>query len=202
MDKTNAPEANSDISIDNTSHDSEKKLANPLNAPVSSHMKRFMKQLESAQSEKQVSPQSSQAPSEDSDVRKELAQLKAQLKAEKAKAREERAYAEARGKLSGKVRDDALELAMKVFKADGKLVIDEDGTTAFRHEGVDHDLDDGIAEWLNSKEAAVFRPAPKASKVPGKTTVKAPARVGSGNSDIKDPLQRAMAQISAYGLPI
>lgn len=202
---TNAPEANSENTSIETSDDSDKKLANLVNAAVSSHMKRFMKQFEATQSEKQVSQSSSQTPSspasDDSDVRKELAKMKAELRAEKAKAREEKVFSDVRSRLSGKVRDDAVDLALKVFRADQKIVIDEEGNTVFRHEGIDHDIEDGIAEWLQSKEAAVFRPAPTAKKVPGKTQVKAPARSApAGGFD--DPASKTLAQLQKLGISI
>lgn len=172
----------------------EDAIAQIVNAAVSSHLKRSLgKAIEEAI--KPVAEQLSQlktareeAPPQDtkkkSDVDPEVVALKKQVadlttamqrSAEEAaaaqrQAREEKAYASLRDQLQGKVRPEALPIALDVIRARKLLTINEDGTVTFRHraalakgmEEQDHEfpLDRGVGEFLKSKDAALFLPAP------------------------------------------
>ncbi|MDI3282123.1 hypothetical protein [Polyangium sp. 15x6] len=211
----NGPET--DTSADSTQGNEpsadDKKLANLVNSAVSAHLKRHLGKLsetiETSLAEKLAGLQQSAPkkadesdPKPDDDLRKELSALKDQLKSEKQKAREKEAYAELKAKLADKVRPEALDTVLKVLKHDGRISLKRDGSVAFLHEDGEMDLDEGLSEWLKSREGSMFAPPPNprsnAAKKPN-YGVKAPARTSSESGEI-DPLAKTEMMLTKLGL--
>ncbi|MRG98219.1 hypothetical protein [Polyangium spumosum] len=185
-----------------------------MNSAVSAHLKRHLGKLsetiETSLAEKLAGLQQSAPktkadesdPKPDDDVRKEMAALKAQLKTEREKAREKEAYAELKAKLADKVRPEALDTALKILKHDGRISLKRDGSVAFVHEDGEMDLDEGLSEWLKSREGSMFAPPPNprshAAKKPN-YGVKAPARTSSESGEI-DPLAKTEMMLTKLGI--
>lgn len=202
MEQTNAAEsAASETSTD-------KDLANVINAAVSAQLKRHMakipEMMETMWAAKQAAPAQPSAPQEGSSTatneekstRQELDDLKRQLKAEKQRAKEGQALSDVRGKLAPHVLPEALDLALKVIQADRRVVVKGD-SVKWVSDGVEVDLDEGVSEWVNSKEAAYFLPAkrPTAQK---SVNVKAPSRPAQGG--VHDPRAATLAALEKLGV--
>lgn len=173
-----------------------KALADLVNSAVSSHLKRAeAKQTESfksmlAEFAKTIQPPAPQTPTETDEspkkgkVSPELAAMQAKLddmarvakesqdKAAKAEAKQkqDRAQADLRNSLSGKVRPEVLDSLTRMLFADGKIELDENGTPFFKTRraplpGMPEEdqllpLADGVEGYLKSNEAVGFLPAP------------------------------------------
>lgn len=201
MEQTNAAESAASETSDNG-----KDLANVINAAVSAQLKRHMakipEMMETLWAAKQAPAQTSApqegstATTEDKSTRQELDDLKRQLKAEKQRAKEGQALSDVRGKLAPHVLPEALDLALKVIQADRRVVVKGD-SVKWVSDGVEVDLDEGVSEWVNSKEAAYFLPAkrPTAQK---SVNVKAPNRPTQGG--VRDPRAATLAAFEKLGL--
>lgn len=190
------------------------KLANLVNAAVSSQLKRHLKglgdtigaTLDEKLSALGVKPQP--APAKDAadvpDPMKEVEKLRGELKAQKLRAAEKEVFADVRSILSGKVRPDAMDTAIKVLKADGVIKIDaRDGAASFKHAELgDLDLNEGLSEWLKG-EGALFAPAPTGKKTPVRGPNRAPARPATTvNDEQLTPAQKSMRDLQARGLSL
>lgn len=204
-----------DQSNSNVSEDT--RLANIINAAVSSQLKRHLSKFETSVNElrEQFKPSTAteqvksdtSGKGEDAQARRELEQLRAELKAEKQKAKEDAVYSTLKNYLADKVRPEALETAVKVIKADGKVKFRTDGTPFIKHDSLEYDtLEEGAAEWLNSKEATIFKPVPSAQKKTAqnpifKTPSKPNSQTGRDNSNLT-PAQKTLEQFQKLGLKI
>jgi hypothetical protein len=165
-----------------TSGDADQKLANLVNSVVSSHLKRSLgKALDEAIaplreqfSAQRTTTDAPKSPKGGDEVSQRIAALEAELsderkarKAEQSKAREDKAYLDLRAELTGKVRPEALDHAVTVLRAHGKVKVSADGRVSFKHADADYDLQEGVAEWVRSKDASLFvpPPAPSAKKI-------------------------------------
>lgn len=191
------------------------KLANLVNAAVSSQLKRHLKglgdtigaTLDEKLSALGVKPQP--APAKDAadvpDPMKEVEKLRGQLKAQEMRAAEKEVFADVRSILSGKVRPEAMDTAIKVLKADGVIKIDaRDGSASFKHADLgDHlDLNEGLSEWLKG-EGALFAPAPTGKKPPVRGPSRAPARPApTAHDEQLTPAQKSMRDLQARGLSL
>jgi len=161
-------------------------------------------------------PKAKDAPAVDPRIEafeKKIAKLEAEHKAATERAAKERARAielSALGSLSqhlsGKVRPEAVDVVVKLMKADGRIVYDDEGNASMRvpvslgkglgFEDQELPIDEAIPHWLKSKEAALFLPAP--SEGAGGTKRQAPAnRSGNGqfaNGAPKNALEAFEAQ--------
>jgi hypothetical protein len=117
-----------------------------------------------------------------------LAEANAKRERAESKQREDRAYSDLRDSLKAKVRPDLLDVvSQNLFHANKRVEFDADGTALFKvrkapghgmpEEDVLMPLADGVANWLSSKEAAVFLPAPG----PTQTQVQRGARMPASN---------------------
>jgi len=201
MEQTNATE-----SAASETSTGEKDLANIINAAVASQLKRHMAKIpemmetmwaaRTAPAQASAPQEGSTATTEEKSTRQELDDLKRQLKAEKQRAKEGQALSDVRGKLAPHVLPEALDLALKVIQADRRVVVKGDAVR-WMSDGVEVDVDEGISEWVNSKEAAYFLPAkrPTAQK---SVNVKAPPRPAQGG--VHDPRAAALAAFEKLGL--
>ena len=105
------------------------------------------------------------------DMRKQLDLQQSRAESAEKKAREDRAFNDLRSALSPHVRPDMLDLAARdLFISQRRVEFDADGTPLFKtkrsigpglgDEEVQLPLSDGVAQFLKSKEAAPFLPAP------------------------------------------
>lgn len=190
------------------------KLANLVNAAVSSQLKRHMKglgdsfgsMLDEKLSALGVKPQPAPAKEtqDAADPMKEVEKLRGELKAQKMRAAEKEVFADVRSILSGKVRPEAMDTAIKVLKADGVIKIDaRDGAASFKHAELgDLDLNEGLSEWLKG-EGALFAPAPTGKKPPVRGPSRAPARPApTAHDEQLTPAQRSMRDLQARGLSL
>lgn len=141
-------------------------------------------------------------------LRSEMAAQKKKLADQELRALEKEAYADVKAQLQGKVRPEALDMAVKLLRADGAIKLDvKKGTYAFKGpEGELLDIEEGIAEWLKG-DGALFvlqQPAPGARPKPKLSApVRAPARPGGGsNNDNLTPAQRTANALAAKGLSL
>jgi hypothetical protein len=118
------------------------------------------------------------------------AEQERRTKAEQAQ-REDRAYGELKSLLNGQVRPEMLDIAADyLFTAKKRVEISEDGTPLFRGktatgEDVHLPMEDGVMQFLKSKEGASFVPAPTSAVGP-QTGNRRGARVT--NATFKDGL--------------
>jgi hypothetical protein len=111
-----------------------------------------------------------------------------------------------RGGLAGKVRPEAMGLAIDALKARGAITFAEDGTPQIkipyastkgaRAEHTEFDVETGLAEFLKSPEAAVLVPAPSGG---GSGSPRAPGGHRPGTFDRTKPLaQWSEAERASY----
>ena len=103
--------------------------------------------------------------------REDMAAQKKKLAEQELRALEKEAYADVKAQLQGKVRPEALDMAVKLLRADGAIKLDvKKGTYAFKGpEGELLVIEEGIAEWLKG-DGALFvlqQPAPGGTPAPG-----------------------------------
>lgn len=191
------------------------KLANLVNSAVSSHLKRHLKvlgdQLGSMLDERlaalQPKPAAQQgqqgATAPDNDPMKEIEKLRGELKTQKQRAAEKEVYADVRSLLTGKVRPEALDTAIKVLRSDGVIKIDaRDGTATFKHSELgDIDLNEGLTEWLKG-EGALFAPTAQAKRTPVRGPSRAPARPTATNDESLTPAQKTARDLQARGFSL
>lgn len=216
-----------DNEVDNGTSEADKKLGNMINAAVSSHLKRHLSKFESSILELKESFAATQldakhskaTPSveseknkknivdDDSPAMREVERLKSELNAEKARVREEKAYTSLRNYLSDKVLPERVDVALKLFKADGKVQFRRDGSPFVKHDNEEFDLEEGAAEWLKSKEAMMFLPAPSAQKKSNTVQTKnlpfkTPAKVSTttGQDQPTNPAAKTLLQLQKLGI--
>lgn len=185
----------------------DQKILNSINSAVSSHLKRHLAKLpEMIQAAlPQPSVQTSETSSskdKSSDAMGELQKLRTELETERKRGREKETYNSVRTYLSDKVRPEALESAVKVLKADELVKFKRDGSPMIKFsETEEYDLEEGLAQWLGSKEAQLFRPAPSA-KVAGQKPKYHTAKVTSAGEPKAQgtPSQRTLEQLQKLGL--
>ncbi len=119
-------------------------------------------------------------------LQKQLADMQAALRAkdeeaatERKKAREDRAFADLTAELTGKVRPGTERMVATLLKAQGNLVLDEEGAVALKVRTslakgtaeADHEfpLADGVGHFLKTKDAALFLPPPNPAGGAGET---------------------------------
>ncbi|KYF87796.1 hypothetical protein BE20_24945 [Sorangium cellulosum] len=194
----------------------DQRLLNHVNAAVGSQLKRIVpKFLEEALAPHLTSLRESLQPKPepkdkggqsavDPEISKQIEDLRNQLKKERETAarerraaREEKAFAELRSELAGKVRPETVDTVAKLlFHADRRVVIGDDGSIAFRHGDAEYDLRGGLAEYLKSKDAAMFLPAPGYGQQPKKPGLKAPNRApGDKPQGTEDPMSRTLRML-------
>ena len=188
------------------------KIGNAINAAVASHLKRHMRglgdqfgsmldeRLSSLGLAKKEAPASQEKPA--ADPMQEVEKLRGELKAQKLKAFEKETFAEVKSILTGKVRPEAMDTALKVLKANGAIKIDSrDGSASFKSELGDVELSEGIAEWLEG-EGALF--APQAPKMKPRVTGanKAPARPSGVVEENLTPAQKTARALQARGMTL
>lgn len=193
------------------------KLANLVNAAVSSQLKRHMKGLGdsfgSMLDEKlsalgvkpaQTPAQAAQGDKSAPDPMAEVEKLRGELKAQKMRAAEKEVFADVRSILTGKVRPEAMDTAVKLLKADGLIKIDvRDGSATIKHPELgDLDLNEGIAEWLKG-EGAIFAPVAGSKKPPVRGPNRAPVRpTSAANDENLTPAQKTARDLQARGLTL
>lgn len=192
------------------------KIGNAINAAVSSHLKRHMKGLGdqfgtmlderlAALSQKKETP----APAVEkpaADPMQEVEKLRGELKAQKMRAAEKEVYADIRSHLTNKVRPEAMDMAIKVLKADGLVKIDSrDGTATFKSQDLgDVELAEGLEEWLKG-EGAIFAPTAQAKKPRVTGPARAPIRPGPGavgQEENLTPAQKTARALHAKGFTL
>jgi hypothetical protein len=194
----------------------DQKTINLINSAISTHLKRHLAKLPDMI--KEALPQSSSqdntssakpSDKETPDAMSEVQKLRAELDAERKRNRDEKTFGTIRNYLTGKVRPEALETAVKVLKADGKVNHRRDGTPIVKFSDTEeYDLEEGLHQWLNSKDAEIFRPAPS-NKQSGlkdqKPAYRSPSKVSnSGNDEGKNlsPSEKTLLQLQKMGLSL
>lgn len=192
------------------------KLANLVNSAVASQLKRHMKGLGdqfgsmlderlAALQPKPAAQQGQQGASaaSDSDAMKEVEKLRGELKTQKMRAAEKEVYADVRSILTGKVRPEAMDTAIKVLRSDGVIKIDaRDGSATFKHSELgDVDLSEGLTEWLKG-EGALFAPVAQAKRPPVRGPSRAPSRPTATNDDNLTPAQKTARDLQARGFTL
>jgi hypothetical protein len=209
------------VSDEHSSNEADKKLANMVNSAVTSQLKRHLSKFENSLSElkesfssRQVSERPSDqhdkksAKDDDSLAMREVERLKAELNAEKARVREEKAYTSLRNYLSDKVIPERVDVALKLFKADQKIHFRRDGTPIVKHDSEEFELEEGAAQWLKSKEAAMFLPAPNANKAASVAAknlpFRTPAKVSTqnGQEQPSNPAAKTLLQLQKLGIDL
>ena len=225
--QTGAPATQVDQDQGTEPSESDKKLANLVNSAVSSHIKRALpKYLEEAitphmsklqemmsQSRQPEPSKSATQPAQpsgaDPEVMKQLESLQNQLKKEqetrareRQQARQDKAFADVRSELVGKVRPEAIDHVLKVMAHDRLIDVDSSAMVSVK---VGEDLlplKDGVAEYLKRKENAIFLPAPGYSapaKKPGmpqqRQVPQRQAPSGGQQPEREDPLQKTLRQL-------
>ncbi len=208
----------------------DKKLANLVNSAVSSHLKRSLpkaldealtphmskfqemfSQARPADPPKQSATPAAQASGTDSEVLKQLEDMKNQLKREqetrakeRAQARQDKAFADVRAELTGKVRPEAVDHVLKVLAHDRLVEVDNSGMVQMKVGDDSLPLKEGLMEYLKRKENAIFLPAPGYSAQPAKkpglpaTQRQVPQRTapnGGQQPEREDPLQKTLRQL-------
>ncbi|WP_437489442.1 hypothetical protein WME75_10705 [Sorangium sp. So ce1014] len=191
----------------------DQRLLNHVNAAVGSQLKRTLpKFLEEAlgphivslreQLQPKPEPKAAQ-PSGDPEVTRQLEELRAQLRKsedsrarERQAAREEKAYGELRSELTGKVRPEAVDVVAKLlFHAEKRVTVDNHGHVSFKHGDTDYDLRQGVAEYLQSTESALFRPAPSPGVARKAPVVPARPVSASQRGEREDPLAKTLRDL-------
>lgn len=200
--------------------DADTKLSNLVNSAVASHLKRHMKGLgdqfgtmldERLSAFKPAEPAKPAPGKVSSDIepnaeveqlRNELKTQRDELKAQKIRGFEKEVFADVRSLLTGKVRPEAMDTAIKLLKADGSIKIDaRDGSATMKTADGVVDLSDGIAAWLSGEGALLSLPA-NAKKPLVRGPHRAPVRPvgdGGGNENLT-PAQRSARALQARGL--
>lgn len=211
-----------DVNNDNKENNSEQsttqespldqKMIDLVNSAVSSHMKRFTSKLPDLIRDALPAPAEAAKSSETSnskaspDALSEVQKLRTELDAERKRNREKETYNNVRSYLSDKVRPEALEAAVKVLKADELVKFKRDGTPLVKFsETEEYDLEEGLHQWLDSKEAQIFRPAPSAKGSPQRPTYSTPSKVSNGRDDSGNnltPSEKALQQLTKMGINI
>jgi hypothetical protein len=142
-------------------------------------------------------------PAADDGSKAELAQLRADLKAQKLRGLEKETYADVRAFLTGKVKPEALDTAVKLLKADGRIKLDmRTETASYKGDDGDVDVQTGISEWLKA-DGALFAAAPAPARPGARPALRAPARpnAGGGGAELT-PAQKSAQQLAAKGLTL
>lgn len=189
-----------------------------LNAAITGHMKRFKNEFASelgslkdmlGQFKPQPSQNSqSQEPSETELLKKELEKIQKEREQERFESWQKDTFSTLRSSLGDKVKPDAVDTVIKLFKND-YLEFKGQGKyrkVAFKMGDETFDsLDEGISAWLESKEAAFFRPAPSYSaprnQVQAPKTNKLPPRTGMTQNE-GTPEERALRRLQQGGLKL
>lgn len=193
--------------------DADTKLSNLVNSAVASQLKRHIKGLGdqfTATLDERLAGFKPQAPAAAPgnaapavDPMQEVDKLRGELKAQKVRAAEKEVFADVRSYLSGKVRPEAMDTAIKLLKADGSIKVDvRDSSAKVKHPDGDLDLHEGLSEWLKG-EGAIFAPVQAAKKPPIKGPHRAPVR-GNGGAETETltPAQKSLQALQARGLSL
>lgn len=181
-----------------------------LNAAITGHMKRFKNEFstemsslkEMLGSHKTPAPQT-QDISETEVLKKELEKIQKEREQERGEMWQKETFATVRAALGDKVRPEAVDTVLKLFKND-YLEFKGQGRNrkvAFKMGDESFDsIEDGLSAWLESKEAAFFRPAPSysAPKQAQKQTTKLPVRTGQTQNE-GSPEERILRKLQASG---
>lgn len=137
--------------------------------------------------------------------KREVEKIKRETAEKERLATEREAFSEVKSRLTGKVRQEALDTVMKLLRADGRIAIEKDGSVLFV-DGEDRlDLDEGLEQWLKSSEGSMFVPAPGGGRQinQGGSGRRPPAkpvpRVGNAGGNLT-PAQRAAQRMAKLGL--
>ena len=217
---------NTETKVDTaTDNDKEESLAtmtkteliNLVNSVTSIQLKRAQKKAapkdeveeESEEAPKKKAGKKEEEESEAAILRKELDAMKAERRAEKLEAKQKEVFAEVKSTLTGKIKPEALNAAMKVLKADGNISIKKSGDVVFKFDGEEYDsVEEGLEVWLKSDEAKLFitSTAPGYGKNKGtKASYPFPNKGTSQGSNVDGNLsakQKTEAQLAQLGLKL
>jgi hypothetical protein len=145
-------------------------------------------------------------------LQKQLEAMQKQIKekdlavaAQSKSMREKEAYGQLKSMLSGKVKPEAIEhVAKLIFHADKKVVVGEDGQMTFRSDDDSEiDINEGVKQYLKSKDASIFLPAPVSKSTPAKTSfgnIQMPS--SHSGEEVKPNAAQAAALLQKLGLSI
>lgn len=160
-------------------------------------------------------------------LQKQLDEMKSALKAkdeeaaaERKAARDEKAFGLLVTELTGKVRPGAERMVATLLKAQGQLVLDDDGNASLKvrtslakgSPEQDHEfpIADGVGHYLKTKDAALFLPPPNSGGAGGDRRVPATPRPQAGQvptyatpavSD-EEKARRTVEQLQAQGVSL
>lgn len=165
------------------------KAFKPAPPPEDEDTKKQQKQADPALAAMRAQVEAMQASLAEANTKRERAE---------AKQREDKAFGELKDALKNKARPDMVDLLAKnFFYADKRVEFDDEGNPLFRvkrstpglaDEDVLMPLQEGVNQFLGSKEAAPFLPAP----VPGGTTQQRGSRM---------PVQTTHGSLGPNGMP-
>ena len=160
-------------------------LSRMVNQAITSHLKRLdfdskitsaIEQSLSSLKENTSKKDSTSVPGSDNSevaaLKKQLEALQTQIKEKDAKAaaqlkasREKDAFSQLRTMLGGKVRPEAVDSVAKLlFHADKKIKVGDEGEMSWLNGDEEISIEDGIKQYLKTKEASMYLPAPTAAK--------------------------------------
>lgn len=207
-------------------------IAKMVNAAITSHLKRLdfdtkiSTALETAltpfKESMSAKKEPTQATSQSVDpqvleLRKQLEVLQKTLKEKDEKvamqaktSREKEAFSQLKTLVSGKVRPEAVDAVSKLlFHADKKISVSEDGQMSWVDGENEIDVESGLKQYLKSKEAAIYLPAPnstasKSVKKPDQTGLMGMLRTESTSADPlpKGNATEAAAMLAKLGLKL
>jgi hypothetical protein len=139
--------------------------------------------------EKTPDPQLAAVQSQLADLTKKYDAEKSAREAAEKKARDDKAFSELRSSLQPHVRAELLDdLANNLFHIKKVVRVDDDGTILMKVEDTEYELKDGVPNYLKTKSALPYIPAPGQRK-------------GNGNgTDETDPRGRRV-NLDSNGLP-
>lgn len=142
-------------------------------ALIADQLKSFKPQpsVEDPKEEKKVDPALTAMRAQVEELQKSYAAERTAREKAESKQREDRAFGDLKDSLKSKVRPEMLDFVAKnLFYADKRVEFDTDGNPLFKvrkapsaglpEEDMLMPLSDGISNWAQSKEAAIFIPAP------------------------------------------
>lgn len=188
----------------------DQRIANMVNAAVSGHLKRALPKALADAMETHLAPfkerlgsgtKAEPAPKGGDETSSKIADLERKYQeSERARAAERvagyqhRAFDTVRGELSGKVRADALDSALKILKADGCIQVREDGTPFLAMNDQELSITEGVKLFLKTKEGALFLPAPAPAKPGQKGGGKFTPRAAAPEAK-ETPMQKTLRMI-------
>ena len=138
-------------------------------------------------------------------MQKEREAEKLSLAAQSKSVREKEAYGQLKSLLTGKVKPEAIEhVAKLIFHADKRVAVNDEGQMTYRtDDDSEIDINEGVKQYLKSKDASIFLPAPVSKAAPAKPAfggLQLPNR--STSEEVKPSASQASDLLKKLGLSV